>query len=304
MTIIRPYELGYVDLGSKDVSAMESYYENVLGFTQSEKTGDGTVYYSLGMDHHNVAIFNCKEEYLKSVGWKVSNEFSTADIQKYLSTFGIISQVKTDYKPGISKLVEFKDYDGNNIHLYSEIEKNEKGFPVKGIQPMRMGHIAIAVKDMKKTTDFYKEVLNFWHTDTMSGMSDFLTCNNLHHTLNISQSKKSLVHHIAYELTDFSQHKNSGDILAANRYAIEWGPSRHSFAGNIASYHCDPEGRITELYTDMDIYQPELNQMEPRFFHKEHPLKPQVWTDSTACAWGTKFDSPGIFNRMRGEIEV
>ena len=69
---------------------------------------------------------------------------------------------------------------------------------------------------------------------------------------------------------------------------VLWGPSRHTAGHNIATYHHDADGNVVELYTEMDVYIPELDIFEPRPWHQELPLKPRQWEGLSS--WGTEFE--------------
>ena len=78
------------------------------------------------------------------------------------------------------------------------------------------------------------------------------------------------MHHIAFELRSFEHHKNSSDKLAKQKIRPLWGPSRHTAGHNIAAYHHDPDQHYIELFSDLDVYIPELDCMDPRPWHENY----------------------------------
>ncbi|WP_204316362.1 hypothetical protein, partial [Serratia marcescens] len=52
----RAFQLGYVELGTLKPEIELKYYAEVIGATATERGSDGTVYLSLGLDHHNVIV--------------------------------------------------------------------------------------------------------------------------------------------------------------------------------------------------------------------------------------------------------
>ena len=57
----------------------------------------------------------------------------------------------------------------------------------------------------------------------------------------------------------------------------------------MASYHHDPDRVMVELYTDMDVFIPELGMSEPRPWHEHLPMKPRSWGHTELNAWSTDF---------------
>lgn len=285
--MIPVFRLGYVTFNSKDVQAMVDYYTNVLGCVVVEQSEDGAAYISTGFDHHNIVIQPSTNSFMEGVGWQVNPNTSLEEIQKFLAADGIESKLTHDKQFGIAQQLELKDPDGNIIYLYNDMDYSAPGFSSSGIVPNKLGHLAISVKDARKTIDFYHRILGFHKTDRAFDLANFLTCNEEHHTINILNGKKSYMHHIAFQLRNPAHQYDSSDILSKHNIPTIWGPSRHTAGHNIASYHLDPDQHLIELYTDMDKYIPELNIMEPRPWHKNRPQRPMVWEKFES--WDTQF---------------
>jgi catechol-2,3-dioxygenase len=286
--MLRPFKLGYADFAVKDFDSMLDYYTRVLGFSLVERGDNRTAYVSTGFDHHNISLTPASEGEMHAIGWQLDEKITLRDAAKELQNKGISSVLKSDARPGVPSLLELTDPDGNMIHLYNEMKRTIPGFSSTGVAPVKLGHIAMCTLNAKKVADFYRDVLNFWETDWIWDFANFLTCNKDHHTLNVAQAEVRRIHHIAYELRDFSHHRESGDVLAKNQIPIAWGPSRHTAGHNVASYHEDPDHNIIELYSDMDVFIPEMNCMDPRPWHEDLPQTPKRW--ETSLAWGTKFE--------------
>jgi catechol-2,3-dioxygenase len=285
--MIPVFRLGYATFNSKDVQAMVDYYTNVLGCVVVEQSDEGAVYISTGFDHHNIVIQPSTHSFMEGIGWQVNPNTPLEDVKRLLFQEGIESKLAHDKQFGIPQQLELKDPDGNIIYLYNEIDYSAPGFASSGIIPNKLGHIAISVKDAKKTIDFYHRILGFHKTDRAFDLANFLTCNEEHHTINILNGTKSYMHHIAFQLRTPAHQYDSSDILSKHNIPTIWGPSRHTAGHNIASYHLDPEQHVIELYTDMDKYIPELNIMEPRPWHKDQPQRPKVWEKFES--WDTDF---------------
>jgi len=299
--LINVVKLAYADFNCTDLQAMKNYYEEVIGFTTVEIGDEQEVYLSSGVDHHNIVLRQSSESELSTMGYQIDPNLSLVDVQKYLKQHGISSEIKTDYSHGIKELIELKDTDGYNLHLFREIEMPAPGFKKGHVSPYKLGHIALGSFDAQKAVDFYQTVLGFHYTDKIQTRATFLTCNADHHTLNISTFGHKMMHHIAFELKDASHHVLSADHLAQHNISLEWGPFRHTAGHNMASYHYDPEKNVIELYSDMDQFIPELGIFDPRPWHKTLPLRPQVWPNN--CVWYEDFER-NITDIVLGKLKV
>lgn len=298
--MINVVKLGYAHFATPDAEKLLSYYEDTLGITHIE-TVEKHMYLSTGVDHHNIMISQESDSHLKTIGYQVDPTQSLEDIQKHLANHGVKSELQHDALVGIPEMLVLEDPDGYKLHLYKEIAFSNVGFKENGIQPHKLGHIALGSTKPKEMLTFYRDVLNFHFTDYIGDKAAFLTCNSDHHTLNISNIGKTVMHHIAFQLHDASHHVVSGDRLAQRDVPIVWGPSRHTAGHNIASYHHDPDLNLIELYTDMDQYIPELGYFDPRPWHKELPLRPKVWDHN--CVWGTTYENSILDSVMKKYAE-
>lgn len=300
--MINVVKLAYADFTCLDIEAMKNYYEEVIGFSITEVGDEKEVYFSTGVDHHNIVLRPGKESGLSTMGYQIDPKHSLQDVQKYLKDNGIESQLKTDATKGISELLELEDVDGYKLHLFREIEMPAPGFKTGYVSPYKLGHIAIGSLNAAKAVDFYQNILGFHYTDKILTRATFLTCNADHHTLNISSFGHKMMHHIAFELKDASQHVTSADHLAKHNIELKWGPFRHTAGHNMASYHHDPEKNVIELYTDMDQFIPEFGYFDPRPWHETLPLRPQVWPGN--CVWYSEFEkniTDAVLEKVKGE---
>jgi catechol-2,3-dioxygenase len=288
MSKIKVFKLGFTEFATKNVEKLKGYYTEIMGLKIVEEDGEGRVYLSIGLDHHNIVLTPGNESGAKCYGYQLDGQISLKEVQQLLKLEGINSEIKSDAKPGVAEFLELTDPAGNVIHLYTNMEQSCIGFGKYGIVPLKLGHIAFEAKNFKKTLHFYKEVLGFYYTDMIGDeIANFLTCNYEHHVINIVQSNRTKMHHIAFQLKDASHQYASSDLLAKNGYPILWGPSRHTAGHNIATYHYDPDQNLVELYTDMDVFIPELGIFEPRPWHKDMPQKPKKWEGLSN--WETEF---------------
>lgn len=286
----RVFRLGYLDLVTDSVDRDLQFYARTIGMAQAEKAGSDA-YLSLGYDHHNLKLVGGDATGLGPVGYQLNRGISLKQMQGELAALGIRSAIMSDARPGVSELLEIEPVGGHVIQLFTAMEAPAKGFGDHGISPVSIGHFAVFCPEGKKLVKLYRDGLGFYPTDWFGDVIHFLTCNYLHHTLNIVDvPKPHRLHHLAFQLRDFGQHAASADIVAAARRKILWGPTRHTAGHNIASYFRDPGERLIELYSDMDIYLPETDMMEPRPWHMELPMRPKHWEPGDVANWQTNFE--------------
>lgn len=287
--MVQVFRLAYVHFGSQNPEALLQYYQDVIGLTVTHRDAQHA-YVSTSIDHHNIVVSEAPESGLIGFGLQLSPGISVAEAAQTLNANGIATSVKADAFQGIPELAEFMDMDGYVVHLFSEMEVAAPGFNSRGIRPNKVGHLSLRVKDAKKSVEFYKQ-FGFFNTDWIEDFFGFMTCNRDHHVLNFATSDYKAMHHLALELRDYSHLVSAMDHLGSHNIPILWGPSRHGAGHNIATYHRDPDGNMIELFTDADVFIPELGIFEPRPWHEHFPQKPRVWgTDECITRWGTSFE--------------
>ncbi|MGH6741512.1 MAG: VOC family protein, partial [Bradyrhizobium sp.] len=142
---------------------------------------------------------------------------------------------------------------------------------------------------------FYTDVLGFRVSDWNGDYFAFLRCSVDHHSVNVVYDAKPQLHHIAFEVRDWSELHRASDFLASRDIHLVWGPGRHIIGHNIAAYHRNSDNVRVELYCEMDQMKDEaLGFFDPRPWHQDRPQFPKVWPKGTLRNyWG--FGSTGTF---------
>ncbi len=290
--MVRIVKIGHLGLRTENAEAMLSYYTGVLGLTVTDKGDDGAFYLSAGVDHHSVALLPGSGSGLDHVAFQIDRSQTLSEAAEELRVKGIETELRTDAEPGVPELLRLSDVEGNTIQLYGEVELSGGGFGSGGIVPHKLGHVALKARDVRAVSDFYQESLGFRWSDWMAGFFVFLRCGSDHHAMNFIQAGDTALplHHVAFELGDWSHVQAAGDVLAKNKIPIIWGPSRHGIGHNLFTYHRDPDGNVVELYAQLDIMLDEdLGYFEPRPWHEDFPQRPKVWEDVPLATspWGS-----------------
>lgn len=288
--MIQVTKIGHAAFQTTNLEALLSYYTNVIGLTLTDLGSNGTAYLSCGVDHHTIILYPATENRLHHIAFQLDQSVPLREAAKQLHDAGIPGEIQSDAQPGIPELLQLSDPDGNSIQLYSDIQHVNGGFGGTGITPVKLGHVAMYVSDVKKTAEFYQQMLGFRVSDWLEDFFVFLRCNIDHHTMNFLQFKrKNELFHIAFELRDWAHVQAACDLLSRHDLSLAWGPGRHGMGHNIFTYHRDPDHNLVELFTEIDIMGSEdLGYFEPRPWHEDYPQKPKVWKDSPQAVnkWG------------------
>ena len=142
--------------------------------------------------------------------------------------------------------------------------------------------------DPQQAADFYQKFLGFKVSDWIDDWFVFMRCNADHHIVNFVRGADTKMHHMAFELRDFSHMQNACDLLAQRNIPILWGPVRHGPGHNIAIYHRTPDDQLIELFCELDrMVDEELGYFEPRPWHRDTPQRPKIWkTGPDTNIWG------------------
>ena len=283
------FQLGYVALETADVERTKDHYLETLGMSETAKGEDGSVYLTIGHSHHDLVLRPAKQKSLLHLGFQLKPHIAIADFAREVREYGLSATIKTDSQPGVADLVEVEGPGGNVFQFYSASNAPTPGFKETGVSLLRLGHVAVISTESEKLMKFYQNFLGFWYTDDIAGIANFFTCNRDHHVVNIVNAPESRVHHIAFEIRGTAHHAAAADTLRKAGCNQLWGPSRHTAGHNIAGYHYDPNQVIVELYTEMDVFIPELGIQEPRPWHEHKPMKPRSWQFHELNAWGAEF---------------
>ncbi|MGH6767998.1 MAG: VOC family protein [Xanthobacteraceae bacterium] len=223
------------------------------------------------------------------LAFQVEKGSDFGEIARWLSSQGIKSELRSDDIPGMSKLLAFEDIKGTTIELLTEWDYLTPNQSVIGVGPVKLGHVAFVTPDVQAVADFYQRILGFRVSDWIEDIFVFMRCNPDHHTVNFLKGKRANLHHIAFQLRDFSHLENGCDVLFQHQIPIIWGPLRHGPGHNVSIYHRNHDQQVIEFFAELDqMLDEELGFFDPRPWHEDRPQRPKVWTraNRSKAGWG------------------
>lgn len=285
--MIKARRLGHAVFETTDLDRLSDHYTDVIGLVVAVREKD-RVFLASELGHLAVELRRGSSVGCRKLAFEISPETDLGDATRELSKHGIRAERSNDPAPGIANTLAFDDPKGTQIELFTTWNSLTQNQAAKGVQVVKLGHVAYFTPDLPKVMDFYANVLGFKVSDWIGDYFVFMRCNPDHHTVNFLKADAARMHHIAFELTSFEHMKVACDILARNRIDLLWGPVRHGPGHNISIYYRETDNQTIELFCELDrMLDEELGYFDPRPWHRDHPQRPKVWEPGpTSNIWG------------------
>ena len=234
--MIKVRRLGHATLATPDLDAQTDYYSRILGLSIIEK-GKDRVFLGTKQGLEAIELVRGEAGQLTRLSFQIGPGGDLAEVARELQKHGIKCERRTGISPGVADSLTFEDPKGTPVDLYAEYKfAKPDGIP-SIFNILKLGHVAYRVLDVQKIVRFYCDVLGFRVSDWRGDFFVFLRCNTDHHSLNFIIDEKPQLHHIAFEVIDWSEIHKAIDYLAHNKIHLVWGPGRH-----VIGHNGDPGG--------------------------------------------------------------
>ena len=182
--MIRVQKIAHASYSTTDLDVMTEYYTGILGLSIAAREKDA-VFFGSTVDHHSVVLRKGDDARCTRIGFQISPDDDLAAFAKQVESQGIGTSLKKDPEPAISEMVTFADPKGTIMEVFKPANFSRQQFQNSGIVPLKLGHVAFHVTDVKLTTKFYCDVLGFRESDWMADVFSFLRCGPDHHAINL-----------------------------------------------------------------------------------------------------------------------
>jgi catechol 2,3-dioxygenase-like lactoylglutathione lyase family enzyme len=292
--MIQVRRVAHVTLSTPDLDKQVDYWTHIVGLNAVARDAKRTVL-ATSLGQEAVVLEKGDHADLARIAFQVAPDSDFADMGKALKEAGLSYELRSDVTPGVKRALSFTDPKGTVVELFAEYGFHAVAPANGGVNPLKLGHVASRVQDVAKVAKFYEQVLGFRVSDWVGDHFVFMRCSVDHHTVNFVHYDTPRLHHVAFEVKDWSEVQRSCEILRQNKIPLVWGPLRHIVGHNIAAYHRNSDDLRVEFYCEMDLmYDETLGYWQPRPWHEEKPLYPKHWPKETPrSAWG--FGSVGTF---------
>ena len=284
--MIKVRRIRYATFETPDLEKALAYYTQVNGLALAVREKD-RAFLATRIGELAIELQQGRKARCLGLSFEVAASADLAVMGKLLSNEGIKSEERCEAAPGIPRLLSFRDPNGTTIQLFFQCNYVVDGQQVAGVGPLKLGHVAFFAPDPKSISTFYQHALDFRVSDWIDDFFVFMRCSPDHHSVNFLRGDVIRVHHLAFELNDFSHMKNACDLLAQRGIPLVWGPLRFGPGHNVAVFHRNHDDQLVEFYIELDqMKDEELGYFEPRPWHRDKPQRPKVWRGNDSMIWG------------------
>ena len=219
-------QLGYVALGTPDIEPTKHHYLQIMGMTEVERGADGSVYLSIGYNHHDLVLRPTDQKALLHVGFHLKPHVLVSDLARDRANSASPRPSRPTASPALPSWSKSRPQAAS---LSSSTRDCSPGSRLQAhrASPLRLGHVVIISPDGDKLIAFFKDFLGFVLTDDIAGIANFLTCNRDHHVVNIVKAPELRGRSHRLRAPGELQHGSAADALRAAGVSLLWGPSRN-----------------------------------------------------------------------------
>jgi catechol 2,3-dioxygenase len=149
----------------------------------------------------------------------------------------------------------------------------------------KLGHVVLKVRDLKRSVQFYTQVLGFRVSDVypetmMKGGMVFLRCNADHHCLALiggaGRAGAAIeLHHLAFEVNTLDEVLRAREHLHRHGVRIDF-EGRRRAGCQVAVEFRDPDNHSLEIFWGLDQVQEDGRVRPPEEWREEHSLEDAI----------------------------
>jgi catechol-2,3-dioxygenase len=284
--------ISHCSLRTPQLDTLVTYYTDVIGLTVIGSVGD-TVQLACSDGTVALELAPGDSAALDHLAFDLPQGVGIDAAAQALKGAGFTPTDWDGVVPAGAESLKLTDPDGAVVQVMSRkqlFSATTEPHRSVGVSPVKLGHVASRVDKVADVTRFYQEALGFRFSDSIGDDFIFLRCNADHHSVNLLRvGAPRHIHHLAFELQDWSQMKTAADELWSHGVPLIWGPSRHGAGHNLFMYHHDPDGNVVEFFSELDRMSDEgLGVFDWRPWH-DGPQYPRKWDfeEIRGNGWGS-----------------
>ncbi|KXF56467.1 catechol 1,2-dioxygenase [Rhodococcus sp. SC4] len=278
MTIYNPgpqiAHVGAIKLGTPDLTKSLAFFRDLLGMEVVERTDD-TVYLRgyMELTHHSLVLHQTETATVESYGMRVKRPEDVELFYNKLSQQEIdVVELPRGHQAGRGEAIRFIwPGAGHPIELYYHIDKPLADESIRSALPSnssqrrglgvrRIDHYNLQCRpgDITAAEKWFRENLGFKRREyiqvpeTQSLIASWMSVTPQVHDVAILANpfeKSAQMHHVAFNLENFSDLMTAADVLKDHDVRIDIGPGKHGIGQALYLYVRDPgSGHRVELY--------------------------------------------------------
>lgn len=244
------------------------FYRDVLGFDVVDTLNDGRVCLKSydEFDHHSLVLRETDTAGIDFAAFKVDNEDTLEAIRRETEEFGYaVSEIPANSdQPGFGKRYSFTICTGHRFDVYCDVELADDTpmtrnpdiwrIPPRGMGAKRLDHFLLYGPNIAEAERFCKEVFHMFVPEICNDndgnrVASWITGSNKPHDLAfVEYEQPGKIHHIGFEIEDWSAIGHAADLMAFNRLKRDVGPTRHAITRGQTIYFWEPSGNRIEVY--------------------------------------------------------
>lgn len=243
-------QMGYVAMQTRDLERSVSHAKEILGLTETHRTGTAVTLASTGVARELVYT-DAPIDAVDRIGLIAANVAALGTVYRRVTEAGFTILGTESLEASASEGFLFAGPGGFIFDIY--LVQETADFTRAPHSPERYGHINIHPQDLQGMLDFFTDVLDFRISDVIGDdFAYFLRCNVEHHGVALIKGT-GWMHHHAWQVQSIADLARVGDRLFESGERLLMGPVRHGAGHNMAAYYVEPTGAVVELYADMEM---------------------------------------------------
>src|SRR3978361_1137122 len=210
--MIKVLRIGHASFETPDLAKAIEHYTQVIGLSLVGRE-DKRAFLATKIGQLAIELQQGTQARCAKLSFEVAQDADFPDLRRELQKHGVAAEERNDSVPGLTKVLSFQDPKGTQIELFREWSYLGNHEQVVGVGALKLGHVAFVTPEPKVLAKFYGEVLGFRISDWIGDFFVFMRCNADHHSVNFISGKTSKMHHIAFELKDFSHLQTACDLF-------------------------------------------------------------------------------------------